>query len=368
MTDAAAGSAGAGRTGAARRLGSARWALMFGNFVIGSGLMAAPGALNDIARSLQVSVPVAGPADQRRRGDGVLRRTVARRLGRRLRPAPPARAGPALVRRSATRCARYRLGLCRPAADPGRDHARRGRVHAAGGGGDRLHGGARASAAATSRSSSSAGRWPRCSACRSPRGSARRSAGARRSARSPRSASSPRSGSSPSMPDGVRPAALSLAAWRRAFSSPCADGDRRRHVPLRRRPVHAVLVLHALLPRRPGRLGRGLGPAARLVRRLRPGRQRRPHPPHRPHRRARRGHRHGGADRALARRLAARPRAARSASRSCSCRGGSAASPPTRRSRPGSASPRRRSPRRCSPSTRRRSISARPPARRAAAG
>ena len=39
---------------------SARWALMFGNFVIGCGVMVVPGTLNDMARSLQVSVSLAG--------------------------------------------------------------------------------------------------------------------------------------------------------------------------------------------------------------------------------------------------------------------------------------------------------------------
>ena len=37
-----------------------RWALMFGNFVIGCGVMVVPGTLNDMARSLGVSVPLAG--------------------------------------------------------------------------------------------------------------------------------------------------------------------------------------------------------------------------------------------------------------------------------------------------------------------
>jgi predicted MFS family arabinose efflux permease len=37
-----------------------RWALMFGNFVIGCGVMVVAGTLNDIARSLQVSVALAG--------------------------------------------------------------------------------------------------------------------------------------------------------------------------------------------------------------------------------------------------------------------------------------------------------------------
>ena len=37
-----------------------KWALMFGNFVIGCGMMVVPGTLNDMARSLQVSVALAG--------------------------------------------------------------------------------------------------------------------------------------------------------------------------------------------------------------------------------------------------------------------------------------------------------------------
>jgi predicted MFS family arabinose efflux permease len=37
-----------------------RWALMFGNFVIGCGVMAVAGTLNDVSRSLQVSVSLAG--------------------------------------------------------------------------------------------------------------------------------------------------------------------------------------------------------------------------------------------------------------------------------------------------------------------
>ena len=36
------------------------WSLLFGNFVIGTGVMVVPGTLNDIATSLSVSVPVAG--------------------------------------------------------------------------------------------------------------------------------------------------------------------------------------------------------------------------------------------------------------------------------------------------------------------
>jgi predicted MFS family arabinose efflux permease len=46
---------------APRPLGaSARWALMFGNFVIGCGVMSVAGTLNDMTRSLQVSVALAG--------------------------------------------------------------------------------------------------------------------------------------------------------------------------------------------------------------------------------------------------------------------------------------------------------------------
>ena len=36
------------------------WALMVGNFVIGTGVMAVPGTLNDISHSLRVSIPQAG--------------------------------------------------------------------------------------------------------------------------------------------------------------------------------------------------------------------------------------------------------------------------------------------------------------------
>jgi predicted MFS family arabinose efflux permease len=42
------------------RLGALRWSLLFGNFAIGCGVMVVPGSLNDLARSLQVSVAVGG--------------------------------------------------------------------------------------------------------------------------------------------------------------------------------------------------------------------------------------------------------------------------------------------------------------------
>lgn len=39
---------------------SARWALLFGNFAIGCGVMVVGGSLNDLTRSLQVSVAATG--------------------------------------------------------------------------------------------------------------------------------------------------------------------------------------------------------------------------------------------------------------------------------------------------------------------
>ena len=37
-----------------------RWALLFGNFVTGCGIMVVPGTLNDLAQSLQISIALAG--------------------------------------------------------------------------------------------------------------------------------------------------------------------------------------------------------------------------------------------------------------------------------------------------------------------
>lgn len=42
------------------RLGAIRWSLLFGNFAIGCGVMVVPGSLNDLTRSLQVSVALGG--------------------------------------------------------------------------------------------------------------------------------------------------------------------------------------------------------------------------------------------------------------------------------------------------------------------
>jgi predicted MFS family arabinose efflux permease len=44
----------------ARRLAQVRWSMLFGNFVIGCGVMVVVGTLNDISQSLDVSVSVAG--------------------------------------------------------------------------------------------------------------------------------------------------------------------------------------------------------------------------------------------------------------------------------------------------------------------
>lgn len=54
------GAAAAGPRSFAGHLPQARWALLFGNFTIGCGVMVTTGTLNDLSRSLQVSVPVAG--------------------------------------------------------------------------------------------------------------------------------------------------------------------------------------------------------------------------------------------------------------------------------------------------------------------
>ncbi len=50
----------AGSPSPAPRLPAALWALMFGNSIIGTGVMVVPGTLNDISSSLAVPVPVAG--------------------------------------------------------------------------------------------------------------------------------------------------------------------------------------------------------------------------------------------------------------------------------------------------------------------
>ena len=44
----------------ADRLPAVLWPLLFGNFVIGSGVMVVPGALNDIHTSLDISIATAG--------------------------------------------------------------------------------------------------------------------------------------------------------------------------------------------------------------------------------------------------------------------------------------------------------------------
>ncbi len=56
MSPAHAGAAAPGH----RALAGARWSLLFGNFAIGCGVMVTAGALNDISRGLEVSVALAG--------------------------------------------------------------------------------------------------------------------------------------------------------------------------------------------------------------------------------------------------------------------------------------------------------------------
>jgi predicted MFS family arabinose efflux permease len=55
-----AGAAAPGAAGFAAHVAPTRWALLTGNFSIGCGVMVVAGTLNDLARSLQVSVAVAG--------------------------------------------------------------------------------------------------------------------------------------------------------------------------------------------------------------------------------------------------------------------------------------------------------------------
>ena len=47
-------------TAAREPLPAVLWPLLFGNFVIGTGVMAVPGTLNEISRDLAVSVSTAG--------------------------------------------------------------------------------------------------------------------------------------------------------------------------------------------------------------------------------------------------------------------------------------------------------------------
>lgn len=64
MSDAAARASAQATAPAApiteRRRAQVRWSLLFGNFVIGCGVMVVVGALNDIAQSLSISIAVAG--------------------------------------------------------------------------------------------------------------------------------------------------------------------------------------------------------------------------------------------------------------------------------------------------------------------
>ena len=239
--------------------------------------MVVPGALNDLAQSLQVSVAARRPADRdRRRG----RCASARRCSpagssgfdRRRLLALLARSGTP----SATRSARADAELRRAAAAARHHHARRRRVHAAGRPRRSASWRRPSSAAARSPSSSSAGRWPRCSACRWRPGSARPSAGAARSrAIAVLSLVGRGLGLRASCPTASARRRCRWRAWKEAFDAPGADGDRRRHRAVRRRPVHAVLLLRALLPRRRcTRPTDAVEPAVRLVRRLRPDRQR----------------------------------------------------------------------------------------------
>ena len=240
---------------------------------IGCGVMVVAGTLNDIVALARGLGRGRRPADRHRRGRDVPRRAAAGRLGRRARPPRAARRRRCLVR-ARPRALRADAELRGAAAGARPDRPRRRRVHAAGRRGDRLDGAARASAAARSPSSSSAGRSPRCWACRSSAWLGDtfgwRSAFVAVAALGAVGAVWVYA----AVPDGVRPATLVAARLARRARQPGADGDGARHRAVRRRPVHAVLVLRAVLQERHRREHRRGDAAVRLVRRLRPDRQR----------------------------------------------------------------------------------------------
>ena len=196
-------------------------------------------------------------------------------------------------------------------------------------------GAAATSAAAPSPSSSSAGRWPRCWACRCRPTSARPGAGAGPSSAWPCSACWLPPGVWRALPDGIRPPALSLADWRTVFTHPVLMAIVAVTALSSAGPVHAVQLLRALLP------ARCCGASAAQISLLflwfgavRPARQRAADALHRPHRRRHRSGADAGLHGAVAAGLAAGHRLRR---RCCwSPRPGRwAASRPTRRSRPG---------------------------------
>ena len=163
---------------------SVRWALLFGNFVTGCGLMVVVGTLNDITRSLQVSVSTAGQLitiaaavvcvgapllagwvagfDRRRLLTLAMLWYAAGHALCALMPTYaalwPLRAATLLAAAVFTPQAAAAISFMAPPAERGRHIT----------------------------SCSSAGRWRRCSACRWPAGSVNCSVGARRSSRSSR--------------------------------------------------------------------------------------------------------------------------------------------------------------------------------------
>jgi predicted MFS family arabinose efflux permease len=74
------------------------WPLLFGNFVIGTGVMTVPGTLNEISSDLSISIGAAGLLISAGARADVRRGPLVRRAGGRLGPAPPAGAVHAVVR------------------------------------------------------------------------------------------------------------------------------------------------------------------------------------------------------------------------------------------------------------------------------
>ena len=137
------------------------------------------------------------------------------------------------------------------------------------------------------------------------------------------------------MPDGVKPPALSLAAWSERLRDPRADGDGRRHRAARRRAVRAVLLLRALLPADARRRRRSSSLLFLWFGVFGADRQRADVALHRPHRRRASRRRRLVADGAVACCSGRSPAASSALAARCSCRGRSAASRRTRRSRRG---------------------------------
>ena len=254
---------------AARVARARRWALLSGNFVIGCGVMVVPGTLNDLARSLEVSVARGGQliaiaAAVMCFGAPLLAGVVAGFDRRRLLAfallwyalghllcAADAELRALLA---GARADGARRGACSRRRPPRRSASWR----------------RRSSAAARSPSSSSAGRSPRSLGMPIAAWLGETLRLAQRVRRGRGAERSPRAVVGLARDARRREAGGAVArGWKAVFTHPGADGDRARHRAVRRRPVHAVLVLRAVLQADARREPDADQPAVPLVRRLR---------------------------------------------------------------------------------------------------